>query len=420
MSVLSSPQDQIHERPGGVATGAAPDNWVDRWCRRQVVRRLERLQDARIAIYQGNVPQLLGQGTASTCNELYVRNPRFYRRVVLGGSMGAAESYMDGDWSADDLPALLEAFARDASVSRRLDSGWRRLRKPLDVAWAQLRRNTPRGSRKNIAAHYDLSNDFYRLWLDETMAYSSAVFASPQATLAEGSRHKFDLICLKLNLQPDDHLLEIGTGWGGLAVHAAEQYGCRVTTTTISQQQYEYAQALVAERGLGDRITLLDHDYRQLEGQYDKLASVEMIEAVGHQYLPTFFRKCDHLLRPGGRMVLQAITIPDQRYAAYKRSVDFIQRYIFPGGALPSIGAIQRAVGSHTQLLPIGLRDYARDYARTLTLWREAFFDNLHDVRRLGFDERFIRTWDYYLSYCIAGFRQRQIGLAHLEFERQG
>ncbi len=328
---------------------------------------------------------------------------------------------MAGDWAADDLPTLLQVFARDWSVACELDLGWRTaFKKSAGRSWAWLRRNTPSGSHKNISAHYDLSNDFYRLWLDETMAYSAAIFPDAKATLHDASQHKFDLICQKLELQRNDHLLEIGTGWGGFALHAAKNYGCRVTTTTISRQQYDYAQDLFAKHGLTERIQLLDQDYRSLSGQYNKLVSIEMIEAVGHEYLPTYFAKCNALLEHGGRMVLQAITIPDQRYEGYRRSIDFIQRYIFPGGALPSLGAIQRAVGTQTTLLLTGLQDYGLDYARTLAAWRERFFDQLHQVRRLGFDEQFIRTWDYYLSYCMAGFRERQIGLAQLVFEKQG
>ncbi len=423
MPLLSPSEDEVDQRLRDVtSTQATRPSFFDRWCRTQVLARLARIDAACVSLFDFDGQEQLGNDLREDGleAELYVRHPRFYRRVVSGGSMGAAEAYMDGDWLADDLPALLQAFARDWKVSGDIDRNWRRVRRPFQRVWAWLRRNTLVGSRRNIAAHYDLSNEFYRLWLDETMAYSSAVFPTPRATLAEASRHKFDLVCQKLDLQPGDHLLEIGTGWGGFAVHAAENYGCRITTTTISQQQYEYARGRFAERQLTDHITLLDCDYRTLAGRYDKLVSIEMIEAVGHSYLPTYFAKCNDLLNAGGRFVLQAITIPDQRYDRYRRSVDFIQRYIFPGGALPSLGAIERAVGERTSLLLTGMQDYGRDYALTLAAWRERFFDRLHDVRRLGFDERFIRMWDYYLSYCMAGFRERQIGLAQLVFEKQG
>lgn len=421
MSLLSTPQNQIEQRVSGL-TDPAPEGLgrVDRWCRAQVLKRLAQLQGGAIHLREEDQVVALGAGeTAELRAELCVRNPRFFRRTVQGGSMGVAEAYMDGDWCADDLPALLQTFARDWSVSCELNRGWRQIKKPAERLWAWMRRNTLSGSRKNIAAHYDLSNQFYQLWLDETMAYSSAIFPSAESSLHEASENKFDIVCQKINLQPDDELLEIGTGWGGLAIYAAENYGCRVTTTTISREQHDFAARLIANRGLDRQITLLSSDYRALEGRYDKLVSIEMIEAVGHKYLPGYFAKCNQLLKPGGRMVLQAITIPDQRYERYKRSVDFIQRYVFPGGALPSLGAIQRAVGENTNLLLTGMQDYAQHYARTLAAWRERFFDRLHDVRRLGFDEQFIRTWDYYLSYCMAGFREQQIGLAHLEFVKK-
>ncbi len=421
MPLLSPSQNKTQSRAGSVETSAGESlGWIDRYCRKQVLKRLAHLQSGSIAFYEEETPLELGLPLSSSDlgADLYVRNPRFFRRIVTGGTIGAAEAYIDGDWAADDLPFLLQIFAGDLKTSSELDSQWRYLKRPAEIIWTWLRRNTPTGSRKNIAAHYDLSNEFYRLWLDETMAYSGGVFPSKNATLAEASRNKFDLICQKLDLQPGDRLLEIGTGWGGFAVYAAENYGAIVTTTTISQQQREYSQQLFENRGLRERITLLDRDYRSLEGNYDKLASIEMIEAVGHEYLPSYFAKCDSLLRPGGRMALQAITIPEQRYDRYRQSVDFIQRYIFPGGALPSVEAIQQAVGKNSVLRLIGMQDYCSHYARTLKLWRERFFDNLTEVRQLGFNERFIRSWDYYLSYCIAGFREQQVGLAHLLYEK--
>ncbi|QDU56284.1 Cyclopropane-fatty-acyl-phospholipid synthase [Aeoliella mucimassa] len=382
-----------------------------------MLKRLDQLQGGRIVLHEGTNRYTLGQGDShSMAAEIYVRQPQFYRRVLTGGSLGAAESYMDGDWATDDLPDLLSVFAKDWNVSCELNQGWRWWRKPLERTWNWLRRNTLAGSRKNIADHYDLSNEFYGLWLDETMNYSSGVFDSPESTLAEASVRKMDVVSQRLELKPTDHLLEIGTGWGALARHAAEQYGCRVTTTTISQQQYNLARERFDRSPARGRLTLLDHDYRELKGQFDKLVSIEMIEAVGHEYHKNFFRQCSDLLKPGGKMVLQAITIPDQRYDDYRRSVDFIQRYIFPGGALPSMGAIHRAVGQHTALLPVAVQDYGLHYARTLEAWRERFFDRIHEVRRLGFDDRFIRMWDYYLSYCIAGFKERHIGVVQMEF----
>jgi cyclopropane-fatty-acyl-phospholipid synthase len=290
--------------------------WIDRWCRQRVFDRLAHLRAGTISLVEPDASYPFGARVDDLASdaELYVRQPSFYRHVVAGGGLGAAEAYMAGEWSADDLPGLLQLFARDASACAEIDRSWaRRLRLPVERSLAWLRRNTMTGSRKNIAAHYDLSNDFYRLWLDESMAYSSAVFPNEASTLAEAQGHKFDLACQKLQLKPGDRLLEIGTGWGGLAMHAATNYGCHVTTTTISDQQHDYAKEQIALRGLTNRITLLNRDYRQLTGQFDKLVSIEMIEAVGHEYLPTFFRACSDRLRPGGLMVLQAITIPATR-----------------------------------------------------------------------------------------------------------
>jgi cyclopropane-fatty-acyl-phospholipid synthase len=282
------------------------------------------------------------------------------------------------------------------------------------VAVNWLRRNTRTGSKRNIADHYDLSNDFFAAMLDPTMTYSSGVFLTSTSTLAEASAEKYDRICRKLLLTPNDHVLEIGTGWGGFALHAAKHYGCQVTTTTISQEQHAFAATRIREALLEDRITLLSDDYRDLHGHYDKLVSIEMIEAVGEKFLPEYFSKCSELLKPEGMMLLQAITIPDFRYDRYRKSVDFIQRYVFPGGFLPSIGAIGDGISRSTDFRFFHAEDFGSHYARTLFLWRRNFWENIDKVRSLGFDERFIRTWHYYLCYCEAGFRERQIGVSQL------
>jgi cyclopropane-fatty-acyl-phospholipid synthase len=283
-----------------------------------------------------------------------------------------------------------------------------------------LNRNTHSGSRRNISAHYDLGNDFFRLFLDPTMMYSSAIFESPADTLETAAVAKLDEICRQLELSPEDHLLEIGTGWGGMAIHAASRYGCRVTTTTISREQYEHARAEVERHGLSDRITVLCEDYRQLTGEYDKLVSIEMIEAVGHDFYRSYFQCCSKLLKADGKMVIQAITIPDQRYDRARRSVDYIKRYIFPGGCLPSLAVIAQHIAEDTDLQLVHLRDITRDYARTLAHWRERFLANLDSVRAMGFDERFIRMWEFYLCYCEGGFRERIIGTAQLAFAKPG
>jgi len=282
----------------------------------------------------------------------------------------------------------------------------------------RLKANSKSRSRRNIQAHYDLGDDLFELFLDPTMSYSSAVYPSPGASLEEAAVHKLDLVCRKLRLTPDDHLLEIGTGWGGLALHAASRYGCRVTTTTISDNQFRAARAKVKAAGLEDRVTVLKKDYRDLEGQYDKLVSIEMIEAVGHQYMDTYIRVCGERLKPHGRALIQAILMSDRNFDNYIRSVDFIQKYIFPGGALPSISSISSSVRRMTDLQITGFHDITRDYARTLADWRRRFMSRLREVRALGYPEEFIRMWEYYLCYCEGGFAERAICTAQIVFDK--
>ena len=319
---------------------------------RMVWRKLENLPAGRIVIEDDGERRVFGPGDDnSLLATVRVRDPRFYRHLVFGGSLGAAKAYIRGYWDCDDLVGLVRIFCRNAGVSSNLERGAARLLSPLNTLAHRLRRNTRSGSRRNIIAHYDLGNEFFSLFLDETMAYSCAIFPRAESTLYEASVAKFDRICRKLELTADDHVLEIGSGWGGFAIHAAQRYGCRVTTTTISPRQVEFIRRQVEAAGLGERIAVLCGDYRALAGSYDKLVSIEMIEAVGHEYLDTYFRTCSDRLKPHGMMLLQAIVIPDQRYDQYRRSADFIQRYVFPGGCLPSIGAICRSLGRVTDLL---------------------------------------------------------------------
>jgi cyclopropane-fatty-acyl-phospholipid synthase len=334
--------------------------------------------------------------------------------VAFSGGLGAGEAYMAGRWHCDDLTGLARLFLRNPQVLYGLNRGPGRIMALVNKAWHALRRNTVRGSRRNIAAHYDLGNDMFSLFLDDTMMYSCAIFEHPRATLKQASMAKLDRVCRKLELQPGDHLLEIGTGWGGLAIHAARHYGCRVTTTTISGEQYRMTRERVEQAGLGDRITVLCEDYRNLTGEYDKLVSIEMIEAVGHAYFDTYFATCSRLLKPDGLMLLQSITIADQRYAAAKRAVDFIQRYIFPGGCLPSVAVLGDAVARNTDMRIVHLEDIGPHYATTLQRWRERFMARLDAVRKLGYPEEFIRMWEYYLCYCEGGFRERAIGTVQL------
>lgn len=343
-----------------------------------------------------------------------VVHPRFYRMLLTGGALGAAESYLRGDWQTDDLLPLFRLFSQNQTAMQGMDGFSRQLAKPVTWLLRRLKRNSLSGSRRNIHAHYDLGNDFFKLFLDQTMTYSSALFANPQQPLADASRNKYERICQRLALRPGMRVVEIGTGWGGFAIHAAQQFGCHVTTTTISAEQYAYTRQLVDQLGLADRIELLQRDYRHLEGQFDRLVSIEMIEAVGHEFLPVYFQKCASLLRPNGEMMLQAITIPDQRYDQYRRSIDFIQRYIFPGGCLPSLGAIANAVRTTEQLQLVQWQDFTEHYAETLSQWRQAFWANVEQVQSLGLDDRFVRMWDYYLAYCEAGFRERMTGLVQM------
>jgi cyclopropane-fatty-acyl-phospholipid synthase len=341
---------------------------------------------------------------------LRVRHPRFYSDVAYAGTVGAGEAYMRGHWYCDDLTGLVRLMVANRHLMNDVDSGWSRLGAPLLKAAHWLNRNHKAGSRRNIAAHYDLGNRFFELFLDDTMAYSCGIFRSPESSLREASIAKFDAACSKLALNEGQHLLEIGTGWGGLAIHAARHYGCRVTTTTISREQYEFARERVRRSGLADRITLLLEDYRELRGEYDALVSIEMVEAVGHQYLDTYFRSCSNLLKPTGAMLLQAITIRDQYYEQARRSVDFIKRFIFPGSCIPSVRAMMSSVARSTDLVLSHLEDIGPHYARTLRLWRERFLARQSEVRSLGYPESFLRMWEYYLCYCEGGFEERQLG----------
>jgi len=352
--------------------------------------------------------------------EVQVHDRSLYRQMLSGGSIATGEAYMQGLWTSPDLVAVMRLFSANLATLELLEArqSWL-VRLGLKMSHA-LNRNTHSGSRKNISAHYDLGNDFFQLFLDPTMMYSAAVFPCDTTGLDEASIAKLEELCQQLELTADDHLLEIGTGWGGMAIHAAQHYGCRVTTTTISKEQYEFALAQVQARGLEDRITVLCEDYRNLQGSFDKLVSVEMIEAVGHAFYSDYFQRCSALLKPDGKMVIQAITIADQRYNAARDSVDFIQRYIFPGGSLPSVAVIADHLARDTDMQMVHLRDITRDYALTLAHWRERFLAAEASVVDMGFDKTFIRMWEFYLAYCEGGFRERIIGTVQLAFAKPG
>ncbi|MGB5469125.1 MAG: cyclopropane-fatty-acyl-phospholipid synthase family protein, partial [Woeseiaceae bacterium] len=403
------------ESPDAFIDSQTP-NWVDRLARRIVRGRLALIQKGEIRVIENGDEETFGRIVEDfpVAVVIKINSPSFYSEIAFGGSVGSGEAYIRGYWECSELESLVQILLRNRGVLDQLDSGMAVVRRPLQKLLHWLNKNTRRGSRRNIAAHYDLGNDFYKLWLDKQMMYSSAYFPSAATSLEEAAVAKLDRICKKLNLSASDSVIEIGTGWGGFAIHAATNYGCHVTTTTISAQQYDYAKARVVALGLADRITLLKRDYRDLEGQYDKLVSIEMIEAVGHEYLDTFFEKCASLLKPEGEMLLQAITITDQRYEKAKKTVDFIKRYVFPGGFLPSLTAMTTSMTRVTQLRAIAVEDIGPHYALALRHWRERFFGKLVEVRKQGFSDEFIRMWEFYLCYCEGAFVERAIGTVQL------
>ena len=380
--------------------------------KRLVFKLFNQLRHGELVIQDGDTTHRFGGGDVSIAPSatVVIHEQRAYSRILTGGTMGAAEAYIDGDWSTEQLTDVTRVFSANIPILEAMKNkqNWF-IKAGVKLAHA-ARKNSVSGSRENIAAHYDLGNEFFSLFLDPSLMYSSAVYPKGSDNLAEASQHKLKLICEDLELKPTDHLVEIGTGWGGMAIYAAENYGCKVTTTTISKEQLDYARAEVERRGLQDKVTLLFEDYRNLSGQFDKLVSIEMIEAVGHEYFDTYFGRVSSLLKPDGKAVIQAITINEQRYEDYRKSVDFIKRYIFPGGCLPSLNIISGALTRTTDMQIIDLRDIAIDYAKTLKHWHEAFMAELDAVKSLGFDEKFIRMWRFYLSYCEGGFRERIIG----------
>lgn len=396
---------------------AAP-NALEALARRAILVRLAAIADGALRIEDGAERLQFGALTARCQLSATVRvhDPRFYTELAFGGSIGAGEAYMSGYWSTDDLTAVMRVLISNMSVVDGMEGGLARFGAPLRKALHWAAHNSRRGSRRNISAHYDLGNEFFRTFLDPTLMYSAAIFERTGMSLEKASLAKLDRICRRLELKPVDHLLEIGTGWGAMALHAAGHYGCRVTTTTISREQYELARERIDAAGLADRITLLQEDYRDLRGQYDKLVSIEMIEAVGYRYYDAYFRQCGALLKPDGMMLLQAITIADQRYESARNAVDFIQRHIFPGSCIPSVTVITDAVTRVTDMRLVDLLDIGVHYATTLRCWRENLFANLEQVRALGYPEEFIRMWEFYFCYCEGGFIERVIGDAQMLF----
>lgn len=392
------------------------EDWADGLAERALRSALARIEDGRITLVSESGRTHFGSKTARcdlACT-VHVRDPRFHAEVAFGGSVGAGESYMAGDWTCDDLTALARILLVNRASLEQLDGRWSKASDAARRVLHAFARNTRGGSRRNIAAHYDIGNDFFAHMLDDSMMYSCAVFEREGMSLHDAQVAKLDRLCRKLDLRPTDHLLEIGTGWGGLALHAARHYGCRVTTTTISAEQHALARARIDAAGLSDRICLRLDDYRDLDGRYDKLVSVEMIEAVGHQYFDAFFARCADLLVPGGTMVLQAITIDDRQYASARDSVDFIKRHIFPGCCIPSVGALTASIVRASSLRLVDLEDIGPHYATTLAAWRANLERNADAVRACGYPEPLLRMFDFYLSYCEAGFAERALGDVHM------
>jgi cyclopropane-fatty-acyl-phospholipid synthase len=387
---------------------------LDRILRTRLLVALRDMRDCRITIDEDHETSVLGTPAGSSGETLHVHirihDSTFYRQVGLNGSVGAGEAYMDGLWDCDDLVTLTRILVRNREHLDAMETGLARIGGSAMRIWAALMRNTRKGSRRNIAAHYDLGNDLFKLFLDENLMYSSALYAKDDDTLEAASTRKLDRICRKLGLGPQHHVLEIGTGWGGFALHAAKHYGCRVTTTTISREQHDLARERIEAAGLGERVTLLLKDYRDLEGCYDRVVSIEMIEAIGHQYLDTYFRTVDRLLKADGMALIQAITIEDHRYHKALKAIDFIKRYIFPGSFIPSINAMSGAIARNSEMKLFNLEDIGPSYALTLRAWRQRFLDRISEVRALGYPERFIRMWVFYLTYCEGGFIERSIG----------
>ena len=391
------------------------DGWLITLIKRKFYANFSNLEHGNIIFIDGDFTLQCGNSDEPAAT-VDVHDDRFYTTLAAGGAVGASEAYIQGMWTCDQLTLLVRVLLRNTSVLRGLGNA--AYKKPLYKLLHLMNRDSVHGSKKNIEAHYDLGNKLFENFLDPTMTYSSGFFEKPDATMQQASTAKLDRICQKLGLSESDHVVEIGTGWGSFALHAARNYNCKITTTTISEEQYQLACQRVKDAGMQDRIEIVKKDYRLLTGQYDKLVSIEMIEAVGLAYLGNYFEKCASLLKPAGKMLIQAITIADQQYEFSKRNVDFIQRYIFPGGALPSVTALTNTATNKTDLRMTALEDITGHYATTMRKWREKFYLNVEQITELGYDNRFLRMWEYYLCYCEGGFEEKSIGCVQAEFTK--
>ncbi|NMP31596.1 class I SAM-dependent methyltransferase [Thalassotalea sp. M1531] len=416
MNSIASTEKTLNSSTRGASSVTLDANsWLITRCRNIVFRIFSQLPSGYVEVIDRGTRYSFGKDKNDPLKAtIEIHNPKTYLQLVKGGSIGASEAYIDNMWDTPDLTSLIRVFARAQKVTDKFEKYVSWLSK-LKNKWFHFQnRNSKSGSKKNILAHYDLGNELYTRFLDKEMMYSAAIYPNPSATLEQAQIHKLEKICQRLSLTETDHLLEIGTGWGGLAIYAAKNYGCKVTTTTISDAQYCYAKSRVEALGLAGQITLLKNDYRNLTGQYDKLVSIEMIEAVGYNYMDSFFKQCNARLKPGGKLLIQAITIADQRFEHYLNNVDFIQRYIFPGGFLPSINLMANKVAEKTDLVIEELHDIGLDYAKTLAHWRQSFLANWPGLTEFGYDEKFKRLWLFYLGYCEGAFLERSTSTVHL------
>ncbi len=385
-----------------------------------VLKKFRNLQFGLIKIHDGEEVLCFGNLDSNDKVTVKIYSPEFYVLLGSGGVTGVAEAYMAGYWTADNLVLLLQIIIKNKNILISLDSGFARLLNPINKIIHWSKQNTLKGSKQNILAHYDLSNDFYKLWLDPTMTYSCAFFENSSVSLEEASIEKIDRICRKLKLKKDDRVLEIGTGWGSFSMHAASKYGCKIDTVTISDAQYEYAKKIIKKNGLGSQINIFNKDYRKIEGKYDKIVSIEMIEAVGHQFIPQYFSKISSLLKEDGLVAIQGITYNDQNFETYKNSVDFIKKYIFPGSCLISLAHISDVIKEYTDLAIVDMEDITRHYAETLSRWKSNFLQVIPEVKKMGFSEPFIKMWEFYFVFCEAGFLERNIGDVQLVFSKSG
>ena len=392
-------------------------NYINKLARNIVSHQLAKIHHGKLLITENKKVSVFGTRNRIRA-DIKVLNPNFYAYILFGGSIGAAESYMRGDWRSKNLTDVIRLMAVNSAAMDSMEGSYKVLLQPLLKIIHYLNKNTVAGSKKNIVRHYDLSNDFFALFLDASMMYSSAIYANTKMNLEEAAINKIKIICEKLKLKSTDRLVEIGSGWGGFAIYATQNYGCHVTTTTISEQQFLYVKNKIKQLKLSKKITLVKKDYRQLTGKYNKLVSIEMIEAVGHHFYDTYFSKIATLLTDDGDALIQAITIRDQRYKAALKSVDFIQKYIFPGSTIPSVTSMQESLTRATDMTIFDIQDIGSDYARTLNAWKVKFVANKARIKELGFDAEFMRMWFFYFCYCEGGFKEKVISDIHLHLTK--